>query len=1149
MVTYLYNVGNNSGYDSIQHVLNVIASDLETASTISQDIIVNVYDGTYAGFTIPDGSTLPLLGTVYRLIIRSSGNYFPIIDFNRSTESQNIGADIGAANPNVTIEGLRFQYFSVGIRSALNSHNIKVNRCIVSNNRNAGIFIDQCNNSQIIQNIVLNGDYGIVSRLCKNSALIHNTVFLNGSITTDPGITKSAIWCQQARDYGNSDHGTLYLIGNIAWNTSGTTLSLFIDDVERGSIKSNFNDWVVGDSAKFISLEDCSFYEGDQAEPRRFYKSLLEWKTLRYDQSSISADPRFFVPVRINSSGNKHAIDLSLLSISSALGLVPSFFIDTQATSDWLPSYVDSSDLAIDILKNPRQQAGTAAGANDRATSSGFFGQDALTSPISSSFSTNCNINPLVDLIQKKMDLWYPKYKVGYFYSYDRDYYLYAKKRCVDIGYLAQTAFNLPSRVNLNKPVKLYINGKKIEDSKYFDIRGAQLVIYHKDLNIINWEEEVELQYFISSWGDSGFFYTETYNRFKIKEGKTRFFLEEDYYPRGPVVITDDTMSSVNKDLFCNREFKIQWDTKEQKAEIIFAQLDNQAPNPQFNYFIGNPPIGWTTDSSMIVSGGPSLKPVAGDYICKLYSGGYIQQQFQCTTGQHTFSIYATSFSGYSLEYSAAFYDNYNRYLGYTKTGEINTTTDWKRYYLTFGNTGSYATPESEGDFEYSFVSHIDCPENSKSMVLKLYSPEGNTYLDAVQYEDTPFPTAFHRKFYGDELTVEYETSSSEYYIDKQQAMSSSISSVSDGFLYIPEIPASAYNGPTSPAVTTLHDIKWKDGRKNIMPWARLFGKDKLRKRTLFHYCPQKRSHPSAPVTYSKAIKDIELVPSTPLALQGSTDLTQVTLIISDEDGNPSSNSKCLISISDVSQKFPGYLHRKIYGAKQQLGQSIYGYTANSGGITFAWIPPSIQDSIIITEVPSTISITDEGEKISFIRTRYPVNLDFHGNVIILDSFGKALPTKSSTASKGIYQTQKRGSYSLARLAYPAVPGTVTLKVNGISYTESLSATPESQQFFVDYENSTVLFPGIEPTVTIEYIRSYVFINQSDTTKIVIFHDKVFNDYSSGTITVGYDFVIKLTANIVDSFDNAIKSKSFDMIAVNYLTTKSNSNSELHLEL
>ena len=163
MVTYNYSL-TSSGSVSIGQVMLNIASELAENPTLERDIEVALGPGTYAGFSIPDASLFPLLLSGYRLIIKSSGDHFPIIDFNASAETQLVGVDIGSGNPNVTVKGVRVQYFPVGIKAGLNSYFPIVEKCIVSNNRNVGIFFEQTEQAQALQNVVINGDYGIAVR-------------------------------------------------------------------------------------------------------------------------------------------------------------------------------------------------------------------------------------------------------------------------------------------------------------------------------------------------------------------------------------------------------------------------------------------------------------------------------------------------------------------------------------------------------------------------------------------------------------------------------------------------------------------------------------------------------------------------------------------------------------------------------------------------------------------------------------------------------------------------------------------------------------------------------------------------------------------------------------------------------------------------
>ena len=151
MVTYIYSLSPTGPASSIQQAVNNVANELSAGVAIDRDIEIVLDKGNYAGFTIPTGSLYSLLGSSHRLIIRSAGDFFPIIDFNHSNESQVVGVDVGSGNPNVTIKNLRVQYFAIGIRAGLNSHYPIVRNCITNNNRNVGIMFEQAEESQAIQ--------------------------------------------------------------------------------------------------------------------------------------------------------------------------------------------------------------------------------------------------------------------------------------------------------------------------------------------------------------------------------------------------------------------------------------------------------------------------------------------------------------------------------------------------------------------------------------------------------------------------------------------------------------------------------------------------------------------------------------------------------------------------------------------------------------------------------------------------------------------------------------------------------------------------------------------------------------------------------------------------------------------------------------
>ena len=1143
MTTYSYTVGVDSGYSSIQQAINKVYAELEAGEIVTEDIIINVLDGTYPAFKIPNGTLVALMGTPHRLIIKSSGNYFPVIDFNRSNPDDVIGADIGGANPNITIEGLKFQFFAVGIRFVLNSHNPKISKCIVSNCRNVGIFIDQCANAQVLQSVITNGDYGIVARLCKNIALIHNTVFLNGSISTKNGEAVSAIWCQLANDYGGglSDSGKLHLLGNIAWNTAGSTLSLFTEDVERQNcIISNFNNFVVGIAARFISVEDRAFSTSSRTPPRVFLTSLSSWKVRGFDSNSKSEDPKFIASTRSGNNRTRHAIDLNLLPNSPVKGMVPTFHSSSSATEKWLPSYVSSSDLSSDILDNNRAGNATSAGANDAASSTNFFGSDVLVSPVDLVNVPECGVDPIADIAAKNYDLWYPKYKAGYFYAYDREYYLYAKKGFAYIGQLAVTKFILPYRAEKNAAVKLHVNGTTVNANRYLDIVGDEAYLYHSDLNIINGNEEVEIEYGIAkiSKETSSITYSSTISLFKIKEGHTRYFLPPGYIARGPVVITDDMSYPTNSDLITNREFAVVWDKQFQLAEIVFHKNKNLVQNSQFDYYPSNAPLLWASNKARVVLPSRGNYAIAGSNVCEISHSGYITQELPITSGVSSFSWYAYATGTNSAKLEVKFYDGFDRDLGYIATKEIRPTTDWQRYYATVGTGTYFSSYRAPEDYNTVGLGDIIVPTNARKAEFSL-APHGSGKLviSATQYEHSAEPSYYHRTPYGTEMTVEYETSESDSYVDFTQCMSSTVTTQNEGFLYISEIPASVYNGPTDLSVTTLNEFRWPEGRKIHLPWARIAGKDKLRKRTIntFHEHPQKAGYLSSVVYRATKLKDIEVIPNQILVTQGDENGVTFSVSAFDEDGNPFTNAEYQFTISDFRTRFPGWLHKKIYGAKEQLGQFVYGKLDNGGNGTVTWVPPSKENFTVVTEVPSPSSVSKDGQSISFIRTKYPINIDYNGNVSILDRGGNLL-NKNTDIVRGYYNPSYSRNQSIVSTEYPIKAGSVVVYDGTDILSETFVSNPDTNQFYVDYENGTIFLKGRRENIFIEYIPTYIFVNQSDLYKIMIYHDKVFKNYK-GSITITHDSFIRLRASVSDYSSNEIVAKDFDLIALNYLST------------
>lgn len=1132
MVTYNYSVTSDGPTYTVQEALNKIASELTEG--IEQDIIVNVGDGVYPGFAIPDNLLSSLSGGVHRLVIKSAGKFFPIIDFNRSTDA-NVGIDIGSNNPNVTISGFRIQFFPVGVRASLNSHYPIVKNCVVSNNRNVGILIEQCNQAQVIQNTVVNGDYGIVTRLCKSAAIVHNTVFQNGSIATQKGKSESSLWASLAMDYGGglSDSGTLHIIGNILWNVSGRAITLFYDDIERsGAIVSNYNDIVQGDSAELISIEDRRFYRGAGSRNRRTISSLSSWKTLGFDANSISMDPKFIAPIRIRSDRNGYAIDLNLLTVSPVLGVVPSFFVNAAATATWLPSYLDTADISKDIIGQPRVQSGTAIGTNDKATNFGFYGQDIFTDPLDVNITKNCSVDPINDIINYKLDLWFPKLQKGYFYSNEREYYLYARKRCSYLSELAVIKFRLPSRVASAMDHAVSIKGEEISS---YDIVSDDLYLYSTTDKILNLNEEVTIDYYSSLWSNGGFSYQNTTAIFKIKDGEIRYFLPDEYTEGSPIVITDDMTAPTDSDYTTNREYSVVLDPVEQKNEIVFANDSNKLLNSQFDYSADTLPMFWESTGAYVVPGETPYYTVAGSNYCRIDTSGYISQVVPYEQ-PHVFSIHSRSNSG-SLTWSVRAYNHMRYDIGYVTGGDINLTSDWNRYHCVLGLTGQTISGYiPDKPYPTANVGFIYIPEETRYLDLRIESTGQPVYVDAIQYEEGQYPTLYHRKCLLDELTVEYETTGDSHYIDSKQAISPIRNYSTDGFLYIPEIPAAVYAGPYTPSITTLHEYKWPQGRIAILPWARTKGKDKLsyRPNKRFNTLPMLKPEIITPVLKSQSIDLIDVSPSEIVCRQDDINGVGFSIKATDELGNPFSLARTVCSISDPYKNFPGYLFKRTYGLKEQLQQTIYSNLDNAGILNLIWIPPAKEDGALVTVVPKPISISNNTSRLCYFRTRYPVSLTNYGNISIFDTNGTKLPTKSLEYITANYIASANNDVSQIKLEYPISYGSVNVTVDGVLYSESSTSQIETGQYFVNYEDATITVKGRVAIVNVSYLPQYVFVSQSDPYKILVYYDHVFGSLEQGdTIFVDYDYSVALTVSVEDTTVRQYVSKTFELISQN----------------
>ncbi|RMH13289.1 MAG: right-handed parallel beta-helix repeat-containing protein [Gammaproteobacteria bacterium] len=1153
--TYKYTVGHNSGLPNIQAAIDRIAEDLRASPPVEQDFTITVGRGVYPAFNIPQGALSVLHGTEKRLIIRSAGEFFPIVDGLATPKGTYIGADIQSNNPNVTIEGLRFQNFSVGIRFSTNSHKPELKRVISANNKNTNILIEQCQRPVVVNSIIVNGDYGAVIRLCKDITFLHNSVFLNGSL----GSAEAGLWLQLANNYGNglSDTGKLVFLGNIVWNTSGPALILFQEDLEDNAVVSNYNN-IVRSRDYTIGIEKKKHVPNNPRE-RRKIASLREWRSLGIksnpgntllDKDSISADPKFLATLKSKDGKAALRIDLTLFQNSPVLGLVPSFYFDATQASTWLPSFFDPNDISTDILLAKRQKDGTAAGANDKRSNAGYFGQDIFISPRDLNPDKDCKVDPYVDLIDLGLDIAFPKITPGYFYSHEREYYLYARKMCRTIGECAKTTFKLPARISSLKPIKVLVAGKTIKDPRYIDIIGDLFVLYHFDLGIQTPQEEVEIECYTQTWDNNAreFKYFPVYYRFRIQDGLTEFFLPEDYKPVGPVVITDDRVSLLDPEDMAHREFSVTWDYDEQKARIEFAQNSNLISNAQFDsiFGTGQTPLCWASQNATVHTGTffGEYSPVMGDYACNVGTGGYIHQIVPVTSGEYSVSWHSLFTSGQSYSgvtgktgsYLLEFYDRNYDIVGVQYTGEfVSSDTNWNRFYVTFGSQDPLTGETLTGHYPLVSLGNTpEFPEGAAYMLVRLNNEsDSDMWVDAVQAEQTPRPTPYHRRFHLQELTIEYETSDEGFFIDTRQALAPVRNILNQGFLYIPEIPASIYDGPRNTTTTTLYEYRWTNGRANVMPWARLFGKDKLRNKSVFNPSPQPPNPRIQMVHQTSIPTQITISPEFPTARQGDTNGVGFQVYVSDEVSNPLAGGDCFVSISDPRGRFPGWLHTRVYGAKQQLLSVVYVKLDNTGAGQIIWVPPD-QSTVAYSGPIPRPSKSSTKDRISSVELNYRISEEAFGSPIIIGPNGQRLKTSSDTPVRATYRPTFSRGISTIHLRYPPTPGSVRVFARGRWLQETLFDNPDSTQFFVDYPNSQIILRGEVTTAKVEYRPSWVFMNPANPYRLMFFHDKIFSNLT-GDIHIGYDALLTLKVGVLYPTSSESLEKTFFAIAQNHL--------------
>lgn len=1176
-----YFVGPGQPYATVTQALNAINSvlksgDFSLPSTSLPDggnvNIVLVGGGLYQPFVIPDNMTPEIYNSGRRLVITrqeftTAGlldtTSVPIITSSApgssevSVAEKATGIDVGNNNPGVTIRGIFTKDCVIGLQAGFNSNYLRIERCVFTNNVNAQIYCHDLVGLNLVNNILVGGEYGFISKIVGKLRAYHNTVFVDGS-TALSGQAKAGVLIQGERTFGEAELSTAYFAGNLVYTVGGPALVVYDGDLSSNRLVSDYNN-LFSPEGVLVQLRQDTTQLTDEADiVLKEFKTLPDWRTAGplgadlttpTDKNSVSLDP-VFVQKAFIAGTESSVLDLSLIGNSPMLDRVPSWYFTADTT--YVPTDF-ASDISVDALLNTREKPKTSIGANDAPASNGFFGQDVFTSPLLISPEKSCDIDPLKIVTTQKLDMQYPTLNAGYFWSHERKFYLYGKKGASQLGHLARTKFKVPGHILSQDDVTIQIQGKEIPKESW-DISGRDLYVLHKDHGIKSYEDEVHVHAKIQEWNEHGFYTQDAYYVFKIKDGVTDFVMPDGYNPSGPVVITDDRTSLRDPLDLVKREFKVEFDAEREETRLQFLHTENLIENSMFNISeTMATPAYWERDISFtdeVFLLGPDFS-YYGDYAAGVKIGpnpGWIGSNYigidevkPLTISWHARIPTGMGLSGATGHYRVCWLDHNN---DETIHGDLEGTfhvsqTGYSRYYLTVGRGDDVISDDTYEDFGIPVVKTremFNIPSGASNIQLILsgdtnsaLSPESFMVVDAVQIEKSDYPTAYHPELSFDYMTAEWENSEDGVFTDSRMNITPVFNENPNGFLCIQDMPASIWGGPDDENITTLHEYKWPIGRMYHLPWSRLQGKDKLIQRQLESEdlaAPDDIISPYAPIARPL---EAQMIPDVLQVIQSTGDVAGFNIRVTDTDGNAYPLRKYTLQVYDTSDNFPGLLAKRKFGAKEQLGTTLYGELNSNGSMSAEYIGPANNQIKYIGEVPvpqlQASGVEGLNEKISSVKVPYRASLENNGNITVIGDLGKRLPTEATAATEMEVYGASDGNNIVITLPHPPVFGSVSLIHDGKRLYETQSS-PQASEFLINYSHGQLnILAGLdtEKPFTVSYIPKYAYPDPSNPNYITFHHDKVFGNYT-GTIQVDYDAQVFLEIRVERPFKGELIS-------------------------
>ena len=1070
-MNYHYLVGPKRAYTTVEGALAAIKEALATTPVLQQDVVIAIEDGSYPGFTIENGLTYRFAKDNKRLIIKPAFKGMPLIDAKKDP-NRAVGIDVGSDNPNVTICGLHVRGFVQGVRVALNSHYCRIQNCLLALNRSAGIFSEHANWLAILQNVVIDGNVGIFSRFSHGLLVVHNTVYLDGKVTyTDDSPVGAFI---QLHDPYGVGRGEAWVYGNI-FTSKDLAAEYFHDDLAAGALHSNYNLFYSLSSAKPIQVSTDQFYSRKTRISRLTVADLMQ----RYgvDGSSINDDPQLQ-----NSFGKGiHYNDLlfGLKHTSPAIAR-----IDRADLASFYPSWLPTSVLTEDITAR-RREAKTALGAME---------QGSIVYLLNTKFHHKwhytglpyCDENWTTDVFTTTWKLQFPTLNPGFFYSFDREYYLYAQKSGAKLGDLCCVSMVLPQ-----VPVSgsIYIDGQEVETT----LVGDRAIGYAK------------ADHFYGRGRGAAFVGWDFSGRSLVVERdldncEVHYFLPDEFVPNTPVIVTDDLAAPGDPTGIANQEFIFDFNDTWKRYELTFPRT-NLFWNPRLYEIEGSGPTFWDfsgTITQYAGSGAFNLPPVGE--LCAVMSGGYLGQRVDAISGG-ILSCWAKALPSGAITPVFRF-ELAGAEIAVVSGTTTELSTGWERYYW----SGEYVA--------------------TADAVSIYFSIDGAAAVAGPQWEAEEL-RPFNSKPLPSFTTVEFETSTGVYQLDL--AVSPYVSyNLGDTLLAITEVPAKQLDFLASNHQTTLFDWRWTKGRLEILPWARTRGKDKL-----LEACSGMASRDLFPAPRTAVVKGtvpepliIEITPTTVLGVQGDEYGFPLTVAVADTEGNDYAFGHFAAYLYNPHGLYCGLLGKKYHGLKEQAGSYVVGRLTSYGTVNLIWVPPDESFVRYHGRVPLRIGRGN----ISQVRVKYPVYPVNAGNPVIYGEGGEQFSVYAP-ARDDYLKVTRRGKYGIARTVYPMREGSVAVFDKNGDLLTQVADKPTARGEYAITDAGEIMVVAAYDELVVHYQPRFVFMNKKYPETLFFYHNEVFGGYD-GKIAIDYAALIVLTIKVRGStLDYAVRS-SFPMVAL-----------------